>query len=321
MNTAHAERIATLSETPVPPIQPDDHIAAAAQKAILTALLQLLHLEAECKEDRNIDALRQFRAGVRRLQALLCLLEPYVPQKVYQRFGKRTDKLLTRIDDVHKLDLMMRDLLVHGEGAENRMAVAGIIAHMDAQRLLARDRLFSYMGKKKYQKFLDELQKYARGTPTDVLDIEDDAATTPHKVRHVLPVVLYEHVAGLRAQSDCLASTNGVPLSDLWDAVCDFQCLIETFSEVLAPPAQKYQDDLETLQLRLGKLAEVDRILDWLIHLPRTNLNTSQFLSLKTYRRNLQARRETLRHELPAVWATFDSEDVRRHLAEALLVL
>lgn len=321
MNISHAERIERINAHQVPPTTPEDHIAHSLQKSMVPCFAELLHLETECRTDRNLDSLRRFRLVTMNLMTLVGLLDTYLLPKVSTRFTKRLRKLLQRVDDVYKLDLMMRDLLVHGEGAQNRMAVAGVIAHLDAQRLLSRDLLLNYLNSKKYHKFLSQLEIHLVSNYSDVFDVDGEHATDPHQVQHVIPAMIYRKVADVRACEIYIADSNAQLLTKMWDVAVQLRCLLEAFEGVMDDELRIYVDELETLIAYLEKIAELDHILERLIHLPRANLNTSQFLSMKNYRRHLQSRRDTLQQAFPGKWQAFNQKHVKQGLADAVASL
>lgn len=318
MTQLYAERIDALKSQSVPPIQPDDHIAEAIRKLLHTAFITLLEREAACREDRSSEAMREMRATAWQLWTFTEMIAPDVPGKTAKRTRKRLRKLIRRLDGVRELDIMMRDLLVHGEGSSDRMVIAGIIAHLDAKRLVRRNKLIKHLDSKKYRKFIKKYEKFLNSSFEDWLGEDDEM---PHQVRHTLPAMLHEQLAAVRAHETLLADADADMLQDLYDDVRRLLCLLEGFEPVLGKSVGDYIDAVVTLRDKLEQVADTSRTLDRLIHLPRTTLDTAQFAALKRYRRRLQAQRDQLVNEFPDHWAAFNRRAVQKDFSNGVLVL
>lgn len=320
MTHLYAEHLNALQSQPVPPIQPDDHIAAAIRKVLHAEFVALLQTEIICREDRNAEALRDFRATALHLWALTELIADDIPGKTVKRTRKRLRRLVKRVNSVRELDLMMRDLLIHGEGASDRMVIAGIIAHLDAKRLLMRGDLIKHLDSKKYRKFVKKYAKFLQMPFAEWLDAAADD-NAPHQVRHVLPAMLHNQLAAVRAYETDLADADADLLADFYVDTRQLMYLLDGFEGVLGKSAEGYLDAVGDMCEKLERINDVSNTLDRLIHLPRATLDTDQFAALKRYRQRLQGERDRLITAFPDCWADFSRRTVQKDFSNAVLVL
>ena len=321
MTSTPTERIVALKTLPTTPIQPDDHTAAAAQKLMRQSFIRVLELEVACHDDRNLSAAEQLHREAVRLAVQLQLAAPYLPGKDARRLTKRLRKLIKRGDAVYELDLMMRDLLVYGESVENRMMIAGVVAHLDAQRLAARSRLLKHIEGKKHTRFLDRFEAMLRQKPEDAFDMDAVQPGQPVQLRHLLPLIFHQRLATIRAYEPFFEQADPDMMRALCDQLCELSHLLDSFEAVLGARAVPYLDALLRLRENTGKITEITRTLDRLIHLPRISLDNAQLGALKAYRHDLRTRRERLQDTFPDYWETFNRRQVQEKLSDALLVL
>ncbi|MEO0562204.1 MAG: CHAD domain-containing protein, partial [Chloroflexota bacterium] len=221
MSQRYAERLEALHTAPVSVPTVGDPMLVTLRAAMHTNFVALLEHEVECRRDKNIEALRTMLRAVFQLRALVKIAEDDFDQKTIKKAGKRLRKLSRCLADVHELDVMMRDILHYGAALSHRRTIATIVAHLDAQRLLAKAQLIEYLDSKKYRKFLKRFQAFLLAPADEVLDLTPiDDPTAPSEVRHLLPVVLHQQLAKIRAYDTFMdASDNEVFVAmrnDVW---------------------------------------------------------------------------------------------------------
>ncbi|MEM6282682.1 MAG: CHAD domain-containing protein [Chloroflexota bacterium] len=313
MQISHAERIEALNSKPVSPIQPEDHIAEALRKMAHCEYIRLLEQEIEIHHERNIMSLHDLVATTGRLQNVLTLLSPYISEKAAQRFEKRLSKLTRRLETIRLLDVMMRDLLVMGEGSTDRRTISSLIARLDAQRLVGKQKLYSSLSSKKYREFLDRFQLMLTQPLDDVL--ENNKADEPHRLEHVLPVLVMEHLAQMRHLSttpDAFTSDDCIALYRQLDLLLD--TLNGMYSEPNDAPLL-FVEHAQKLHDTLYDVVQLTRRLAFVIHLPRINLENDQIGVMRVYRDDLRHRRENMLADVPDAWRQFDTSGTYTALA------
>lgn len=322
MTDTNAQRIAALRALPVSALTVTDTLADAVTKLLHKYLLALLQAEAECRVDKKQDAALRMLESVRTLIVLVGMLESQLPDKHAKKLHKRLSKLKDKLRDLYTLDVMMRQLLVYGEGVDHRMTIAGLVAYLDARRLVVRQSLWDYFEHKKYIWLLDTLQAIVIA-PQDLLPPEDESLA-PRELRHVLPVIINQQLAIVRAFETVLTDDehhSPEVYKRFLEQVHTYHLLLCSFEPILGGTIANYLDSVSLLRRALERIAESTHTLNHLIHLPRLSLDASQVVALKNYRRYLSAQREMDISKLPDTWQTFNLRRTQEKLSQALLAL
>jgi hypothetical protein len=306
---------------PAQAVCPTDPITVAIQIIFQANLTNLREQEAACYNDRVIESMRLLHRAAEKLQTTVALADPYLSNKQAKRFNKCLHKLARKINGVRELDIIMHNLLVEGEGSSNRRAIAGILAHMDAQRLLAKEALYGYLEGRKYRQVINQLDALHQAPVDEAFKGDGLSPGQPQQVRHVLPLRIHEQLAQVRAYTPLIADANADTLTGLHHHVRHLHDLCAAFRDVLGSELDDYLQSLDNVLADLDRIAEMTGTLDRLIHLPHTSLNTEQLTLLKGFRESLRERREGLIEQFPARWAAFDQRTTHKALSDALCAL
>lgn len=322
MSVDRIELIASLKSYAIQPIEADEHLVNAARKIIHKAVIQLLESEMNCHDEKNAEAFNQMRHATRRLSSLVLIANPDIHWQSTKRLSKRLEKLLSQLEDIYELTIMIRDLLHYGESMNYRMIVAGGVSQLDAQLLVARGRLLTYFKGKKYTETIVMLTDYLLNPIDDVFEPDVKLLRQPEKVKHVLPLILYEHLAQIRV-FDTVIDEN-TPLSvydELREQTTAFQSIIQSFESLLGANVTQYLDVLSDVNNNLNRLHDLNQMVNRLIHLPRATLTPGQVAALKQYRRNLRSRREKIGDDFPTCWENLHRKHNMKKFSEAILEL
>jgi len=319
----HADRLEDLRATPVDPCAPTEPMLVVMRGMMQTQFIRLLANEEACRRDKSIEALRTMRRVVYELRTLVKIAENTYGQRTAKKAKKRLRQLSERLDDVHELDVMMRDILHYGAGLAQRMTIASIVAHLDAQRLLAKERLLKFLDSKKYAKFIKRFHKFLRKPAADVLAFADDEEDPgdPQQVQHLLPVLLHRQLATIRAYATYIDGADPEVFTAMRDDVRRFRFTLACFEEMLGSSVTAYLSDVKKLEDLLNRINETSETLRRLIHLPRINMDSDQLAALKSYRKDLRSRRERLYKDLPELWTDFNRRHTQENLTQSILVL
>jgi CHAD domain-containing protein len=323
MSERYAKRLEKLRSQAVPPCTASDPMTLVIRRLMQLQFIRLLSHEEACRSDKNIDALRTMRQIVYELRTLVSIMEDTYDQPTAKRAQKRLRQLSERLDDVHELDVMMRDILHYGAGLAQRMTIASIVAHLDAQRLLAKERLLDFLDSKKYAKFIKRFYRFLKKPAADVLIFAEDDIDPgePHQVQHLLPVLLHHQLATVRAYGGFVEEADPEVFTAMRDDVRLFRYTLSCFEDLLGTSATAYLVDVKKLEDLLSNINASSETLRRLIHLPRINMDSDQLAALKSYRRDLRNRRERLYRELPDLWTTFNRRHTQENLTQSIMVL
>jgi hypothetical protein len=315
----HAERIDELHDHQLALSQPTDPLPLVLRAQMHTQFVQLLQAEEPCRTDKNVEALRMMREAAAHLHLMVTLVEAEMGTRTAKKAEKRLRQLRERLNAVHELDVMMRDILHYGAALAQRMTIASIVAHLDAQRLLAKQELVDFLDSKKYAKFVKRFHKFLLEPADDLVDTPDPG--DPLQTRHRLPALLHEQLAVVRAYDPFMTSDDNEVFTELRADLTHFRVILMCFEDMLGSSVNAYLKDLNDLSDLLDRIAELSATVYRLVHLPRLNMDTAQMGALQDYRRDLRTRRERLYQQLPELWHDFNLRRTQENLSQSILVL
>ncbi|MEL6268901.1 MAG: CHAD domain-containing protein [Chloroflexota bacterium] len=316
MKISHAERIDTLTDKPVSPVQPEAPIADALRTVARQQFIDLLKKEIETHHERNVLSISQLATATHALSNSVKLLAPYLSDKSAARFEKRLAKLARRVEGVRMLDAIVRDLLVLGEASTDRRTISSLIARLDAQRLVGKQKLYTYLSSKKYRKFLDQFQLMLTQPLDDV--VEADETARPYRLGHVRPVLLMQHLAWVRHCGTAKDALTAEDCTRLYHHLNTVRNIVDDLC-VQQDTTPEFIGQSQPLFDKLDDVVQITDRLTFLIHLPRINLENEQITVMRTYRDDLRARRETAIADIPALWQAFNRPPIYAQLAAAAI--
>ena len=135
---------------------------------------------------------------------------------------------------MHHLDRIMRDLLVQGEGAANRMAVAGIIAQLDAQRLRDQAATATIYPQQEVSQVREGRPEVCSEHQRRTSQVKKKKRAKPHQVRHKLPRRLQKRLSQVMAHDVIIDDLDPDWLFGLEKRVLQLRNLLESFDPLLA---------------------------------------------------------------------------------------
>jgi hypothetical protein len=134
--------------------------------------MTLLHQEEACRNGRQQFAVRNMLTTTHQLRLLAEWLPSGVPAKLAKHYLPYFSKFHGRLVTLDELDQVIAYLLRYGHTQDRRMNVAGALAGLDAQRLVARNRLLDYF----------DGDKYSHTSSTALIDwMEQQATASTHR--------------------------------------------------------------------------------------------------------------------------------------------
>ncbi len=311
------ERIEAL-KTSVEPIALEDTIAEAGRKILLVEFTRMLKHEAGSRTGEDIEDVHDMRVAIRRMRSLFRLLRPFFSAKEIRSFNQSLRELAGTLGNVRDLDVMIDDLrLYQSEQGETSQADLGaVIDALDHRRTEAREELVDLLDSKSYRRFL---KAYSAFVTTPIKGLKPaDSVVIPHEVRHVLPGLIYERLAAVRAYESVLEKADMVTLHALRIEFKRLRYALSLFEDVLGSQISDFINEIKAVQDALGHLndtAAARALLD-------TVLDDDEVPeALAAYFAHLDGRAEAHRAQFADAWERFNTRKVQQKLASAILAL
>jgi CHAD domain-containing protein len=190
---------------------------------------------------------------------------------------------------------------------------------LDQRREVARKRLKTVLESKAYRRFIKEYESFLL-TPGLGAKSLNGPGISPVELRHVLPPMIYEYLASVRAYDSALDQAEIATLHALRIEFKRLRYAVSLFSEVLGKEVSGFIDEIKVMQDYLGRLNDIDVARHALLKL-MDDLEPDQNAVLRIYIDSLVAEEPVLMQAFPKYWQHFNSKPVQRKLANAVLAL
>ncbi|MEJ2750881.1 MAG: CHAD domain-containing protein, partial [Anaerolineae bacterium] len=200
--------------------------------------------------------------------------------------------------------------------AQSGADLAEFVTYWQGQKTAVDADLQQYVNRPQWAAFWPEYAAFTGTAGQGVLPVPPLA---PHKAGHLIPGLLYERVAGVRAFDDYgRAPHTAADLHQMHQIRIrckELRYAFEFFSPLLGPEIEPVIVVLEQLQDNLGALNDARVALEMLERV--VGMETA----VACYRQEKQAEIERLLAEFPPLWEALNGAAWRRNLALALAVL
>ena len=241
-----------------PGLEPDDSMAEAARKTFWLHFQRMLYHEPGTRLGEDIEELHDMRVATRRMRA------------AYQVFGDYLDMdhmapILKGLRRTGRALGAVRDLDVFWEKTQHYMDtlppdqpnnLEPLRAVWEGEREVARERMLAYLDSKRYARFTEDFGEFLQIPGAGALPVlAQDGEPVPHRLRHVVPVAVYQRLAAVWAYDEWVTGPDDVPMERLHQLRITAKGLrytLEYFQEVLGPEAKTVIDEVKALQDHLG---------------------------------------------------------------------
>jgi len=100
----------TKLQTALEALSPEDTMAEAGRKVLLSELIKILSHEAGSRTDRDLEDVHQMRVAMRRIRSLFRLLRPYFKKSVIRQYNHEFSALASGLGEVRDLDVLLDNL-------------------------------------------------------------------------------------------------------------------------------------------------------------------------------------------------------------------
>jgi CHAD domain-containing protein len=244
-----------------PGLDADDTMAEAARKTFYFHFLRMLYHEPGTRLGEDIDELHDMRVATRRMRAAFQVFGDYLDMgkmKVFLKGLRRTGRALGAVRD---LDVFWEKTRHYLETLppERQNDLAPLHAVWEAEREQSRKKMTDYLDSGRYIQFQERFGEFLQTSGAGELPpFSDKGEPVPNRMRHVVPVLVYQRLAAVRAYDEWVTDEN-VPLERLHQlriAAKGLRYTLEYFQEVLGPEAKDAIKEIKGLQDHLGDLQD-----------------------------------------------------------------
>lgn len=240
-------------------VSPEDSMAFVAHRIFTYHFSQMLTHEKGTRKGEDIEELHDMRVAVRRMRAAAIVFGKYLESEELEPHLKGLRRTLGALGRVRDLDVFREKaegyLKTLPSGHEHDLDPLFLI--LSEEREKAREDMLDYLDSEKYSRFkkdfsefLDFPETWALPTTTEKHD------SLPHRVKDVLPSILYARLADISAYSEWVEGpyVSVERLHRLRIAAKGLRYTLEFFENVLGKDIEGLIKDFKVLQDHLGDL-------------------------------------------------------------------
>ncbi len=305
-----------------PGLEADDSMAEAARKTLRFHYRLMLFNEPETRRGEEPEALHDMRVAVRRMRTALQVFGDYLDQrqlKPLTRALRRTGRALGAVRD---LDVFWEHVQSYLETLPpaQQARLEPLYAAWRARREAARQEMLAYLDSEEYARFKERWWAFLRTPGAAALPVVmDDGQARPHRLHHVVPVVVHERLAEVQAYDEWVSQADAPPerLHRLRIAAKRLRYTLEYFHEILAPHTGELIETVKELQDHLGAIQDAvvaRQLLRDFLGGGQASWPPDAADGVADYVAARQKEFESLRASFPQLWARF------RHPSFARLV-
>lgn len=302
-------------------VLPDDTMSEAGRKILLQNFREMLDHEAGCIQGQDMEAVHQMRVATRRMRSAFILFEDYYKSKPIRPFRRRLKIVARALGRVRDLDVMIDNLKRYQSKLDqtDQSALEGVIGGLADRRENVQRKLTTLLQSKLYRDFVSVFSVFLATPGKGSAAVLEDGAISPHQVRHVVPMMVHQQLAAVRAYDTGLPTDNVDTLHALRIEFKRLRYTITFFSSVMGGSVDEFINELKSMQDYLGHLNDAVVAHHWLDSLSK--LEENQQTVLHTYMAQLEEDVQRRVEEFPEVWTHFNTRSVQRKLSDSLLAL
>lgn len=244
-----------------PGLEADDSMAEAAQKTFNLHFLRMLYHEPGTRLGEDIEELHDMRVATRRMRAAFDVFGDYLDRDQLRPILKGLRRTGRALGAVRDLDVFWEKTqgYLDSQPSEQPVDLEPLRKVWEDQRETSRERMLSYLDSDRYDRFKERFEKYLKTSGAAALPVfSAKGAPLPRRLRHVVPVAVYQRLAAVWAYDEWVTGPN-VPMERLHQlriAAKGLRYTLEYFSEVLGPEAETVIEEVKGLQDHLGDLQD-----------------------------------------------------------------
>lgn len=300
-------------------IHPADPVAEAGRKVFAQQIRRMKRHEAGSRTGEDIESVHQMRVSIRRMRSLFKLIGAHYRAKTVDKYERGLRQIARVLGAIRDLDVLILDLQAYQAAlsTEDKVAIAQVIAVLDERRRASRVRLNKRFDSKRYARFLRQFQRFAKRPKKGARPLKRNE--TPHQLRHVLPLLLHERLARVRAYDTVLPASDDAILHALRVEYKQLRYALEFFQPILGRSARSFLTQVKAMQEILGRIHDIAVFSETISRLDR--LTPEQAAALEGYLSSRNDELLALRDQFYQAWTRFNKRAPQRQFSDSLLVL
>ena len=178
-------------------------------------------------------------------------------------------------------------------------------------------RLNTLFDSKGYRHFLRDFSRLCQNPGRGTAKLRNEEA--PHQVRHVLPLLLHERMARVKAYDTVLPAAQDTTLHALRVEFKQLRYALEHFRPLLGSAAGLFVRQVKAMQEILGRIQDIAVFTDYMMRLD--DLPTDQAEVIEAYIAARHVELVHLRARFDEEWTRFNNRATQRQFSDSLLVL
>ena len=264
-------------------------------------------------------AVHELRKTIRQLRTAIRLFAPYEGTKRLVSYRRKLRRLMICLADSRDLTVFTAGLAAFSEeeglSSQERVAAGELLGYWQERLATVNVTMCQQVSHPRRQKLLDQIAAWA--ATVDQRPSEDGVAV-PYQTRHLLPALVYQQVAAVRAFDELLPTAPLATWHGLRIQLKRLRYLLEFFEPLLAASATELLKQLKEMLELLGVLNDARVGLALLADLPA---DVPGATAVPLYQAALEARVEQYKLEFDPYWRAVNQIAWRQKLAMALVVL
>ncbi len=296
-----------------------DPMAEAGRKLLALQFERMMRHEAGSRSGEDIESVHQMRVAIRRMRSLFMLIGAAYKAKTVDKAGRDLRRVARALGRVRDLDVLIQDLesFLQSLPESDQAALEQVIARLDKRRGEQRAKLNALFDSKFYARFLRQFARLCKKPGRGAAPLPSLEA--PHQARHVLPMLLHERLARVRAYDTVLPAADDRILHALRVEFKQLRYALEFFQPLLGTSNVSFLSEAKEMQDILGRVHDIAVFGDTMRGLKK--LSPQQAAVLQGYLTERDQALVALRLRFDKQWASFNTRARLRHFSDGLLVL
>jgi CHAD domain-containing protein/uncharacterized protein YjbK len=256
-----AEQRRPQTSSKKPGLTVNDTMAEAARKTLYFHFKRMVNHEPGTRLGEDIEELHDMRVATRRMRAAIKVFGSYMDVKTIKPSAKKLRRVGRILGAVRDLDVfkLKTQAYLNTLPPHCQDELAPLLSVMDGKYQRAREQMLNLFDSAYYERFKKRFAKFLKRPGTASLpELGSHGELLPQQVRLVLPVVIYQQLANVRAYDALIKSPDlsFVRLHQLRIAFKGLRYTLEFFREVLSPDTAQLIEDIRGLQDHLGNVQD-----------------------------------------------------------------
>jgi CHAD domain-containing protein len=238
-----------------------DTMAEGARKTLCFHFKRMVNHEPGTRRGEDIEELHDMRVATRRMRAAIRVFGNYMDVKTMKPFAKKLRRVGRILGAVRDLDVfkLKTQAYIDTLPPQRQDELEPLLSVMDEEHQKAREQMLSLFDSDYYERFKKRFAKFLKKPGAAALPaLGSRGELLPQHIRLVLPVVLYQQLANVRAYEELIKGPE-ISLERLHRLRIAFKGLrytLEFFREVLHPDTAQVIEEIKALQDHLGDLQD-----------------------------------------------------------------